>query len=236
MSELAERSISWDEVKAMIAAITEQNRETARLFAELRAQSAETDRRMQETDRRMQETDRRMQETDRRMQETDRQMAETDRRLKETNRMIKELGKKIGGLGDKFGYFTEGLALPSMERILIDRFGMEHISPRHKVKRQQSEQEYDVLAWANGEINLAIVVEVKSRVRREAIAQLLRQIEELPQMLPELAGKARIGMLAGVDWDAGVAEEAQATGFYTATIHDQVFELTVPEGFAPKRW
>jgi len=215
MSELAERSISWDEVKAMIAAITEQNRETARLFAELRAQSAETDRRMQETDR---------------------QMAETDRRLKETNRMIKELGKKIGGLGDKFGYFTEGLALPSMERILIDRFGMEHISPRHKVKRQQSEQEYDVLAWANGEINLAIVVEVKSRVRREAIAQLLRQIEELPQMLPELAGKARIGMLAGVDWDAGVAEEAQATGFYTATIHDQVFELTVPEGFAPKRW
>ena len=43
---------------------------------------------------------------------------ETDQRIKETDRFVKELGKQIGGLGEKFGSFTEGLALPSMERIL----------------------------------------------------------------------------------------------------------------------
>ena len=103
-------------------------RETDRLIRELRDSGRETDRRMQETDRRMQKTD----------------------------RMIQELGKKIGGLGDKFGYFTEGMALPSMERLLTERFGMENLSPRHRVRRSGCEQEYDVLAWANGEVNIEI--------------------------------------------------------------------------------
>ena len=64
---------------------------------------------------------------------------ETDRQLKElgkqTDRQLKELGKQIGGLGSKFGSFTEGLALPSMETILRQRFGMEVISPSVRVSK-----------------------------------------------------------------------------------------------------
>jgi hypothetical protein len=208
-------SVSWEELKNMILGLAEQ--------------SKETDRRMQETDRQMQETDRRIQETDRQMQETGRQMQETGRRLD-------QLGIQIAGLGDKFGYFTEGMAMPSMERILTEQFQMETINPRARVRRGGREQEYDVLAWANGDVNLSIVVEVKSRVRREAIGQLVGQLESLPQMMPEIKDKARIGILAGVDWDAGVREEALSLGLYTAHIHDEMFELTSPEGFKPKRW
>jgi chromosome segregation ATPase len=214
--------ISWDELKAMIFGLAEQ--------------SKDTDRKMQETDRLIRDLRESGQETDRRMQETDRKMQETDRELRETGRYIKELSKKIEGIGDKFGYFTEGMALPSMERMLNERFAMENISPRHRVRRAGREQEYDVLAWANGSVSLAIVVEVKSRVRREAIAQLESQLNTLPEMLPEIASKSRIGILAGVDWDAGVREEAQAAGLYTASIHDEIFALTTPEGFAPRRW
>lgn len=50
--------------------------------------------------------------------------------------MIKELGQQIGGLGDKFGYFTEGMALPSMERILTEQFGMSVIMPRVRVRQR----------------------------------------------------------------------------------------------------
>ncbi len=214
--------ISWDELKAMIFGLAEQ--------------SKDTDRKMQETDRLIRDLRESGQETDRRMQETDRKMQETDRELRETGRYIKELRKKIEGIGDTFGYFTEGMALPSMERMLNERFAMENISPRHRVRRAGREQEYDVLAWANGLLSLAIVVEVKSRVMREAIAQLESQLNTLPEMLPEIASKSRIGILAGVDWDAGVREEAQAAGLYTASIHDEIFALTTPEGFAPRRW
>ncbi|WP_036397449.1 DUF3782 domain-containing protein, partial [Microcystis aeruginosa] len=65
--------------------------------------------------------------------ETDRQQKETERRQQETDRQLRELGKQIGGLGAKFGSFTEGLALPSMETILRQRFGMEVVSPSVRV-------------------------------------------------------------------------------------------------------
>ncbi len=228
--------MSWEDIRALVASLALQSQETERRMQE-------TDRRMQETDRRLQETDRLIRElresgreTDRRMQETDRRMQETDRRMRETDRRLRELSRQIAGLGDKFGYFAEGLALPSLERILETRFGITNVSPRHRVRQGGREQEYDVLAWANGEVNMAVIVEVKSRVKREAIAQLIEQLKALPQMIPELAGKARVGILAGIDWDPGVMQEAQAAGLYTATIHDEVFELTTPEGFTPRRW
>ncbi|OYX55814.1 MAG: hypothetical protein B7Y96_07775, partial [Comamonadaceae bacterium 32-67-11] len=48
--------------------------------------------------------------------------------------------------------------------------------------------------------------------------------------------KARLGILAGVDWQPEVEQAAQAAGLYTARIHDEMFELTTPSGFAPRRW
>ncbi len=74
---------------------------------------------------------------------------------KETDRQLKELGKQIGGLGEKFGSFTEGLALPSMSKILSERFGMEVISPSVRVSKQGEHMEIDVLAFANAGINEA---------------------------------------------------------------------------------
>jgi len=57
--------------------------------------------------------------------ETDKRFKETDERFKATDRQLKELGKPIGGLGNKFGGFTEGMAFPSMRRILRERFNLE---------------------------------------------------------------------------------------------------------------
>ena len=99
------------------------NTETS--FEDIRALFAETAFRFQETDRRFQETDRRFQETDRLIEKLSR----------ETNQKIRELGQQIGGLGNKFGSFTEGLALPSMEKILRQRFGVDTVGPSVRVSR-----------------------------------------------------------------------------------------------------
>ncbi|MCM8750714.1 hypothetical protein NET02_16375, partial [Thermomicrobiaceae bacterium CFH 74404] len=64
----ATTDLSWDDLKAMIAALAEQSRET--------------------------------------------------------DRQLRELKRQIGGLGDKFGYFAEGMALPTMEKLLRRRFHM----------------------------------------------------------------------------------------------------------------
>ena len=47
--------------------------------------------------------------------------------MKDTDNQLKESGKQIGGLGDKFGSFTEGMAFPSLEKMLRERFGMDVI-------------------------------------------------------------------------------------------------------------
>nr|VFK49049.1 MAG: Protein of unknown function (DUF3782) [Candidatus Kentron sp. TC] len=161
---------------------------------------------------------------------------ETDRRFKETDRQIKELGKQIGGLGDKFGYFTEGLALPSMERILAEKFGMTASLPRARIRKNGEEIEIDVLAYANDDINLAILVGVKSRVKREAISQLQKLMGRFRGFCPEHRDKAAMGILAGVDWDQGIAEEAREAGFLTASVRDEMFEITAPDGFEARRW
>ena len=161
---------------------------------------------------------------------------ETDRRFRETDRQIKELGKQIGGLGQKFGSFTEGLALPSMETILRQQFGMETISPSVRVSRNGQHLEIDVLAYANGDNNTAIIVEVKSHAREDSINQLLNLLEKFHSFFPEHDQKRVYGILAAVDMSADLKAKTLQAGLYVARIKDEVFELDTPPTFQPKTW
>jgi len=192
----------------------------------------------QETDRQLKETALLLREksleTDRKFQETDLQIKETNLQIKETDRQIKELGKQIGGLGSKFGSFTEGLALPSMEAILQQRFGMTVVTPRVRAKQQGEHLEIDVLAYANGEVNRAFLVEVKSHPREEAITQLKITLSRFRDFFPEHRDKQLYGILAAVDWPPALKAQAIGEGLYVARIHDDVFDLEVDQEFQPR--
>ena len=179
------------------------------------------------------ETERLLQEQS---QETDRRSQETDRRFKETDHQLKELGKQIGGLGAKFGSFTEGLALPSMETILQTRFGMEVVSPSVRVSKNGQHLEIDVLAYANGSLKTAYIVEVKSHPREESITQLKNLLDRFRSFFPEHKDKHVYGILAAVDLSTALREKILQEGLYVARIHDQVFELDIPDNFRPKVW
>lgn len=167
---------------------------------------------------------------------TDRKFQETDRKIQETSRMIKELSQQMGGLGNKFGSFTEGLALPSMQKILRQRFGVDTISPSVRLSRDGQQLEIDVLAYANGAINAAYVVEVKSHLREKDIEQLLTILARFPDWFPEHRGKALYGILAAVDIPDALIPQVLAQGLYLAHIHDDLFELQVPDDFQPRRF
>jgi hypothetical protein len=172
-------------------------------------------------------------ETDLRQKETDRQIKELG---KQTDRQLKELGKQIGGLGSKFGSFTEGLALPSMEKILRKRFGMEIISPSVRASREGRHMEIDVLAYANSNLNTAYIVEVKSHAREESVTQLKSILQRFRDFFPEHKDKQLYGILAAVDMSPEVRQKTLQEGFYVARIHDQVFELDTPENFQPQSY
>ena len=155
---------------------------------------------------------------------------------KQTDRQIKELGKQIGGLGAKFGSFTEGLALSSMETILRQRFGMEVISPSVRVSKEGKHIEIDVLAYTNGDLNTAYIVEVKSHAREESITQLKSILQRFRTFFPEHKNKQLYGILAAVDMSPELRQKTLQEGFYVARIHDEVFELDTPENFQPQSY
>jgi hypothetical protein len=161
---------------------------------------------------------------------------ETDRQLKATDRQLKELGKQIGGLGSKFGSFTEGLALPSMEKILRQRFGMEVVSPSVRVSKEGRHLEIDVLAYSNGDLNTAYIVEVKSHAREESITQLKSILQRFRSFFPEHRDKQLYGILTAVDMSAELRQKTLQEGFYVARIHDEVFELDTPDNFQPQSY
>jgi hypothetical protein len=159
---------------------------------------------------------------------------EAEKRSKEVDKQLKELGKQIGGLGEKFGSFTEGLALPSMTKILRERFKMEVISPSVRVSKNGIDAEIDVLAYANSSINEAYVVEVKSHLREEAITQLKTLLDNFRALFPEHADKKLFGIIAAVDMSEMLKKKVLEAGFYVARIQDETFSLESPNEFQAK--
>jgi hypothetical protein len=159
---------------------------------------------------------------------------ETARLQKENAREITRVSKQIGDIGNKFGSFTEGMAFPSMERMLRRRFGMTHVTTNFEVVKNGEEMELDVFAYANEDVNTAIVVEVKSHLRESDVKQVLKMMEKFPRFFPEHRGKKLYGILASVQVPADVQRYAIKQGLMVARIADELFDLKVPEGFQPK--
>ena len=87
--------------------------------------------------------------------------------------ILAESERQISRFGAKFGGFTEGLALPSMEAVLRDQFGIIVICPSVRICRNGEEQmRIDVLAYANDPINAAYIVDVKNHPVEDSITQL----------------------------------------------------------------
>jgi len=228
--------------------MTTTSEDVWRILAELATAQAELTAAQKETDKQLKEVSQQQKENAQQLKETDKQLKETDLLLKEvsqqqkenaqqqkkTDKQLKELGQQIGGLGAKFGSFTEGLALPSMETILRQRFGMEVVSPSVRVSKEGQHLEIDVLAYTNGQLNTAYIVEVKSHAKEESITQLKSILQRFRSFFSEHKDKKLYGILAAVDLSPGLREKILQEGFYVARIHDQVFELDIPDNFQPQ--
>ncbi len=209
-------------------------KETNAAMQENLAFQKETRGSIEETNAAIKETRASIKETNAGIRELRASQRETDRQMKETDRQIKELGRQIGGLGRKFGGFTEGMAYPSMKRLLRKRFHMETITPRVDISRNGKHMELDVLGYSNGKGNQVVVVEVKSRLTPEGIDQMEQTMTRFDEFFPEHRDKRRFGMIAAVDFSPNVEFQTQRRGFYLARIQDELFVLRSPELFQPR--
>ena len=203
--------------------------ETRQLIAEF---AANIDRQRAETDRRMAETNQQMAKTDKRIE----QMIESEEKAWEKVRKnLEELGKQIGGVSNKFGGFTEGLAIPSIRKILDEQFDAD-FKPAMKDQGSWETADSALDAWGvsrNGE-NIVYLVEVKSKFRYENFNQIWRQVRKFREYASEYADYLIYPMLAVVDIPEKERQNVWDKGIFLIDIADGVFTLAEkPIGFRP---
>ena len=151
--------------------------------------------------------------------------------------LLAESDKQISRFGAKFGGFTEALALPSMEVVLREQFGIEVIFPSVRIYKKGEEQmRIDLLTYANDPINTAYVVDVKNHPVEDSITRLKSILQRFRLFFPEHKDKRLYGILASVDLSNELRTKILQEGLYVARIHDQVFELDVPDNFQPRTY
>lgn len=161
---------------------------------------------------------------------------EAEERSKAIDKKIAAVSEQIGGIGNKFGHYTEALILPSMDRMLHERFGvqLEHISTRVRRRLGDRMIELDDFGYRNGDVNAAYVVEVKDIVKERHVEQMLRILADFPDFFPEHADKHLYGIIAGIGASDDVKRMIASAGLYYADITDNIFTLVSPPEFAGK--
>ncbi len=111
---------------------------------------------------------------------------------------------------------------------------MDTVAPSVRVSRGGQYLELDVLAYVNGAINAAYVVEVKSHLREEHIQQLLEILEQFADWFPEHRGKQLYGILAAVHIPAALRPRVLEQGLFTSpTSTTTCSNWKLPDDFQP---
>jgi hypothetical protein len=155
----------------------------------------------------------------------------------ETDREIRRVSKLVGDIGNNFGRFTEGMAEPSMRK-LLKKFGMTAIHPRaiFRSKDGARTMEVDVLGYDANDLRQEVyIIEVKSRLTTDSVAQALQTIADFRELGPvALRHRPIYGVIAAVDIPKDLDRTVTNRGFYLARINDDTFQLLTPRGFKPK--
>ncbi|KPA17975.1 hypothetical protein MHK_001807, partial [Candidatus Magnetomorum sp. HK-1] len=155
---------------------------------------------------------------------------------KETNKKIRQLGAQIGGLARKFGSYTEHLAFPSIKKILREKFNVDVIYQNVEAKNGADQMEIDVIGYANKKINKVYVVEIKSKLNTSELKSTLKNLRRFTKFFPEHKNKAIYGIVSALDYTPQIRQKALDAGIYFSIIHDDLFQIDVPDSFVPKRF
>jgi len=100
--------------------------------------------------------------------------AEIDRQMQETDRRMKELQKELSGLGQSQGSFAEEYFYNSFEKGEKNFFGkkFDDIEKNLKVRLKDLKDEYDIVLYNS---NSVAIIEVKFKVRKDDIANLIKK-------------------------------------------------------------
>lgn len=166
--------------------------------------------------------------------EADRRAAEADRRLARLEQIAANTSREVAGLTTRWGQFVENLVEPAVVRLFQARgLEVQETSRRLRSQRPGAEMEIDILA-VNGDI--AVAIEVKSRLSRQDVEDFLVRLPKFKQAFPQYGSYHLHGAVAGIEIDAGVDRYAYQQGLFVIKQTGDTVTLANDLKFQPTAW
>ena len=166
--------------------------------------------------------------------EADRRAAEADRRIARLEQIAANTSREVAGLTTRWGQFVENLVEPAVVRLFQARgLEVQETSRRLRSQRPGAEMEIDILA-VNGDI--AVAIEVKSRLSRQDVEDFLVRLPKFKQAFPQYGSYHLHGAVAGIEIDAGVDRYAYQQGLFVIKQTGDTVTLANDLKFQPTAW
>ncbi len=207
-----------------------------KLFQESERQRQETERILRESLERSQARfEQRMAES---KAEADRRAAEADRLAAEAkaeaDQSMKELKRAVAGLTSRWGQFVENLVVPGVLRIFQERgIAVQEVYQRVRSARGGRNLEVDILAIDD---DVAVIVEVKSRLTQNDIRQILNTLSQFKTAFPHYASYQLLGAVAAIEIDGDVDTYAYNQGLFVIVQAGDSIQISNPIDFVPRSW
>ena len=208
------------------------------IYALFQRSQEEADRRFAEADRRAAEADRRAADSkaefDRRMAEADRRAAEAEERLARAEAIAAQANQAVNSLSSRWGRFVENLVAPAVLRLFQNRdIAVQEIYQRVRSARGNRNLEVDILAVDD---DVAVVVEVKSRLTQNDIRQVLNTLSQFKTAFPHYANYQIYGAVAAIEIDRDVDIYAYNQGLFVIVQSGDSVEISNASNFIPQTW
>jgi len=224
------------------------------IFQIFQRSQEEADRRFAEADRRAEEAkaeakteaDRRAAEWDRQLAEAkaeakaeaDRRAAEWDREFTayraENDRIIQRLEKNMDGLTSRWGRFVENIVAPAVLGLFQAKgFQVQEVHQRMRSGRGSHNLEIDIFVVDD---DVAIVVEVKSRLTQNEVRQVLNTLNHFKTAFPHYGTYRIYGAVAAIEIDKDVDTYAYNQGLFVIKQSGDSVKISNDDQFQPRMW
>ena len=163
------------------------------------------------------------------LREVSNEQKELSRQQKQTDRQMKKLA---GLFTSQWGALMESLVEGDLVPLLQARgVTVRYTHTRMRGRRNGGHYEFDILAENGEEV---VVVEVKTTLRAEDVAQFLEKLGKFTDYAPGYKGKKVYGAVAYIKADTSVQAHAERQGLYVIRATGSSASITNDAGFVPR--
>ncbi|MEM7181506.1 MAG: hypothetical protein AAF518_11380 [Spirochaetota bacterium] len=149
----------------------------------------------------------------------------------------RELNKQMGELSRKFGTIVEDMVVPSLPRIIQEKFSVSiddyDVERNRRFKKDGRNKEFDAYVVTQDCVFLNYTV---ATLKNDDIHWMAKEIEDFRFFLPEHAGKKVIGILAALHIPDNLLRHAEKKGYLVLGLGEYLMEVKNKPNFIPTKY